>query len=286
MPHPRPSFTGPWVAFGEADPYQMTTNRTPNLLHLLLFFALTLAGLFCAELVLALLHPHHILDALSDQRLQMYANIGTYVIALGFSALVFPLLWHRSFAHGIAWNPRKPFLLLIPFGIALGYASQAASSLLPMPKDTPMEKIFETPGIIWVLAVFGTLIAPLFEEIVFRGFLLPGIAIAVDYMRLPRSLDALENWRLGVSTPDAYSRPALVISTIVTSLLFGLIHAYQLGYTWSAVALLSVVSVILCAIRLRTHSVAASFTVHASYNFSVFLTLFISTGGFRHMEKL
>lgn len=264
----------------------LTQSRTPNLLHLLLFSGLTVAGLVCAEVGLALMHPHNVIAAFSDQRLQIYANIGTYLIALGLSALVFPLVWQRSFAKGISWNPRAPLLRLIPFGIALGYASQAASSLLPIPKDTPMEKIFETPGIIWVLAIFGTLIAPLFEEIVFRGFLLPGIAIAVDYLRLPRSLDALTQWRLGADTPDNYSPPALAISTIVTSLLFGLIHAYQLGYTWSAVALLSCVSLVLCVVRLRTHSVAASFAVHASYNFSVFVTLFVSTGGFRHMEKL
>jgi membrane protease YdiL (CAAX protease family) len=266
----------------------MTTppTRTPNLFHLVLFFGLTVAGLVCAEIGLALLHPHNVLAAFSDQRLQMYANIATYLIALGFSALVFPVIWHRSFSVGLNWNPRAPFLLLVPFGIALGYASQALSSLLPMPKDTPMEKIFETPGIIWVLALFGILIAPLFEEIVFRGFLLPGIAIAVDYSRLPRSLEALAQWRLGAATPDNYSPFAIAVSTVITSLFFGLIHAYQLGYTWSAVALLSCVSLVLCAVRLRTHSVAASFAVHASYNFSVFLTLFLSTGGFRHMEKL
>lgn len=264
----------------------MTSTRIPNLLHLLLFAALTIAGLVCAEIGLALLHPHNVLAAMADQRLQMFANIATYLIAIAFAALVFPLVWRRSFARGISWNPPRHFLLLVPIGIALGYASQAASSLLPMPKDTPIEKIFQTPGIIWVLAVFGVLIAPLFEEIVFRGFLLPAIAIAVDYMRLPHSLDALDQWRAGDAKPDNYSPLALAISTIVTSLLFGLIHAYQLGYTWSAVALLSCVSLVLCGVRLRTHSVAASFTVHASYNLSVFITLFVSTGGFKHMDKM
>lgn len=262
------------------------TNRIPNLLHLLLFFVLTFAALLCAEAALALLHPHNVLNALSDQRLQIMANIGTYLIAIAFCALVFPLLWHRSFAQGISWNPSRKLILLIPLGIALGYASQAASSVLPVPKDTPMQKIFETPGIIWILAIFGTLIAPLFEEIVFRGFLLPGIAIAVDYLRLPRSFEALEEWRQRGSLVDDFSPLALTLSTVLTSLLFGLIHAYQLGYSWSSVALLSCVSLILCAVRLRMHSVAASFTVHASYNFSVFLTLFVTTGGFRHMDKL
>ena len=260
----------------------MPSKRIPNLLHLLLFFAITFFALICVEATLAALNRHNVLAALADQRLQMYANLFTYLLALALASFVLPLLWQRSFAHGLSWNPTRAHVWLIPFGISLGYASQGISSLLPIPKDTPMEKIFETPHIIWILALFGTLIAPLFEEIVFRGFLLPGIANAIDFLRLPRSLEAHDIWR----QTDEFSRPALFVSTLITSLLFGLIHAYQLGYTWSAVALLSCVSIILCVVRLRTRSVAASFTVHASYNFSVFLTLFLSTGGFRHLDKL
>ncbi len=46
------------------------------------------------------------------------------------------------------------------------------------------------------------------------------------------------------------------------------------------------VSLALTAVRIRTRSVACSTLVHASYNLSVFITLFIATGGYRHLEKM
>jgi len=39
-------------------------------------------------------------------------------------------------------------------------------------------------------------------------------------------------------------------------------------------------------VRVRTRSVACSTIVHASYNLSVFLTLMVATGGYRHLEKI
>ncbi len=39
------------------------------------------------------------------------------------------------------------------------------------------------------------------------------------------------------------------------------------------------------AVRIRLRSVLASTLVHASYNFAVFFTAFIATGGYRHLDK-
>ena len=264
------------------DPNFPQTRRIPNLFHLLLFLAITFFSFLLSESILAALHPNAISAALQNQRLQLFSNIGTYTLAIAGSVLIFPLLWNRSFAAGISWNPHNAKTVFLPIGLALGVLSQAVSTLLPIPKSSPIEKIFQTPGIIWILAVFGTLIAPLFEEIVFRGLLLPALAIAVDYLRLPKSIDALDAWRAS----DSFSLPALITSSILTSLLFAAIHAPQLGFSWPAVALLAIVSLVLCYIRLRTRSVAASTLTHAAYNLSVFLTLFVQTGGFRHMDRL
>jgi membrane protease YdiL (CAAX protease family) len=258
------------------------TTRIPNLFHLLLFLVLTFFALIFCESILVALNPHDIAATLQDQHLQLFASIATYVLALGAATFLFPLLWHRDFATGISWNPTAARPRLILLGLSLGALSQAVSTLLPIPKELPIEKVFHTPGIIWLLAFFGTIVAPLFEEIVFRGFLLPALAIAVDYLRLPKSLEALEAWR----TSEALSLPALITSSIITSLCFAAIHAPQLGFSWPAVALLASVSLVLCYVRIRTKSVAASTLVHACYNLSVFLTLFVSTGGFRHMDRL
>lgn len=266
--------------------------RVPNLLHLLLFAGLTLfAFLFAESLLLALFHARPLVQNLTDQRLQLTANILAYLFALAASWFTFPLLWRRPFLQGISWNRANasPWLLLA--GLLFGFLAQAVTALLPNPKKTlPMEKFFHNPATIWLLVAFGTLLAPLFEEILFRGYLLPAIAIAVDWLRLPRhpaldpteALAHLDAWRAS----DSFSMPALLISSVVTSLFFALIHAPQLGYTWPAIALLAAVSLVLCYIRLRTQSVAASTFIHASYNFSVFITLFIATGGFRHLDRV
>jgi hypothetical protein len=38
-------------------------------------------------------------------------------------------------------------------------------------------------------------------------------------------------------------------------------------------------------VRVRTNSVAAGVLMHATYNLTVFVVLFIGTDGYRHMEK-
>jgi membrane protease YdiL (CAAX protease family) len=270
-----------------SDPAEPTT-RIPNFFHLLLLLALTLVSFVFCEGILLAFHPHAIQQTLANQRLQLFASIGVYAVAVALAAAIFPLLWHRPFAAGISWNPRRATIGLVPLGIALGWASQAASNLLPVPKEMPIEDVFKTPGIIWILTLFGIVVAPLFEELVFRGFLLPAIAIAADYFTLPRTSDrehdlaTLAHWR----TSDSFQTNSLVFASVVTSLAFAAIHAPQLGYAWPAVALLWTVSMVLCYVRIRARSLAASTVVHAFYNASVFLALFFITGGYRHMDKV
>ena len=204
-----------------------------------------------------------------------------YCLTLAVAWFAFAAIWGRAFLVGVRWNWAvvRPRLVLVGFG--LGFLSQAVESMLPVPKHAPIEDLFRSPGIIWFLAGFGTLVAPLFEEVLFRGMLLPALAHALDWMRLPKDVAALEVWR----GAEGSSRGALVAASVVTSLVFAAIHAPQIGYTWSAVALLAGVSMVLCWIRLRYDSVAASTVVHGCYNLSVFVTIFLGTGGFRHLEK-
>ena len=266
-------------------------RRLPNLFHFFLLLVFTLAALIPAEaIVLGIARPQPLTAGFLDQKLQLFANALTYLIALASAYVILPLLWHRRPLATIEWNARKATPLLALLGLVLGWTFQFITRFLPTPKKMPIEEIFHNPHAIWLLVAFGTLLAPLFEEILFRGFLLPALAIAVDWARLPRpsgslapleALTHLDAWRAS----DTYSPLALTASSILTSILFALIHAPQLGYTWSAIILLVIVSLILCFIRIRTHSVAASTLVHACYNFSVFVTIFIATSGFRHLDK-
>jgi membrane protease YdiL (CAAX protease family) len=131
---------------------------------------------------------------------------------------------------------------------------------------------------------FGVTFAPFFEEIAFRGFLLPSLATACDWVgerftdKDPPPLD-------GNGHPQ-WSLPAMVIASIATSLPFAMMHLEQQGKTLGPFIQVLAVSLILCAVRLRTRSLAASTLVHACYNFMIFSLMMIGTDGFRHLDKL
>jgi len=122
----------------------------------------------------------------------------------------------------------------------------------------------------------------MFEEIAFRGFLFPAFAIAYDWLSLPRTPAAREHWH----TTTGLTKASIVFSAILSSVFFALLHAEQLAHAWTALFVLFCVSLVLTLVRIRTQSVASSTLVHASYNASVFLTMFIATGGYRHLERL
>ncbi|QHS50585.1 CPBP family intramembrane glutamic endopeptidase [Edaphobacter sp. 12200R-103] len=264
--------------------------RVPHIGHAILFVALTFLLLMIAQVsLLGLAHPvadpHRTGVAAAHPKLLIAAEAVSYVLTLAASWLFFPLLWQRSFSNGIQWNfatARRNAFKLIPIGLLIGFIVQALSSLIPVPKSIPMDDFFRTSSDVWVVAAFGTLLAPMFEEIAFRGFLFPAFAIAYDWLCLPRTPAAHEHWRNTTNLTLA----SIIFSAILSSIFFALIHGQQLGHTWIAVFVLFCVSLVLTAVRVRTRSVASSALVHASYNLSVFLTMFIATGGFRHLERL
>ena len=77
-----------------------------------------------------------------------------------------------------------------------------------------------------------------------------------------------------------------MMACALTSVGFALVHADQLAHAWAPLSVLFVVSLVLCLVRLWTHSLAASAFVHATYNGTIFTILFAVTGGFRHLDKI
>ena len=65
----------------------------------------------------------------------------------------------------------------------LSLAVQLLSNFLPIPKTLPIDDFFRTSADVWMVALFGTFMAPVFEELAFRGFLLPSMASAWDWLR-------------------------------------------------------------------------------------------------------
>ncbi len=268
------------------DSPEEPATRIPHLGHALLFLAITGITLLLAQAtLLGVVHPIHLANATVPPKLLLAAEAFTYIASLAVSWFIFPLLWQRSFSMGIQWNlpaATRNVFKLVPLGIALSFTVQAASSLLPTPKTMPMDDFFRTPSDVWIITAFGVLLAPLFEEILFRGFLLPAIAIAYDWLCLPRTEAARSTWQ----SSNALTLPGLVFSAVFSSILFALLHGEQTAFTWPVLALLFGVSLILTTVRLRLRSVAASTLVHASYNLTVFFAAFVATGGYRHLDRL
>ena len=274
----------------EGTPPPEPPVRIPHLGHAALFLAITGVFLLLTQLLfLGLLHPPTISGKISAPSVSPKLLVGSealsYIATLALAWFTFPLLWKRTFAEGIQANPdaaRRNAFRLVPIGLVLSFAVQAMSSLATLPKDIPMDDFFRTPSDVWLVTAFGILLAPLFEEILFRGFLLPAFAIAYDWLSLPRTPAALETWH----SNNRLTRASLIFSSVLTSIFFAALHGQQTGFAWPVLILLFCVSLILSYVRLRLRSVMASTLIHASYNATIFLTAFIATGGYRHLDKI
>ena len=271
----------------EGTPTPDLPVRIPHLGHALLFLVITAAILLLIQLFgLVLAHPAAASAKNAfDAKFLVGSEALSYLAALALSWFIFPLLWKRPFAEGIQANldaARRNALRLIPMGVVLSFAIQAISSLTTLPKDIPIEKFFRTPSDIWLVTAFGILLAPLFEEICFRGFLLPAFAIAYDWLSLPRTPVAREAWH----STNKLTGPALVFSSVLTSILFSALHGQQTSFAWPVLILLFCVSLVLSYVRIRLRSVMASTLIHVSYNTTIFAIAFIATGGYRHLDKL
>jgi membrane protease YdiL (CAAX protease family) len=269
---------------GEAPP------RIPHMGHVMVFLAILAGAFFLAWQALLLVtgayrSAHLFETVVHDPTYLLVTQAGVYIGTLLAAWLIFPHLWERGFTDGMQWNApkaRKLALKLIPAGIAVSYLAQGISAFVPTPKTMPMDEFFKTRTDVWITCALGTLLAPLIEEIFFRGFLFPAMAIAYDWLSLSRSPEAVLLWRSTTTLTTA----SYVFSGLLTSIFFALLHGAQLAYTWPLVVMLLCVSGFFTWVRLETQSVACSTLLHASYNFAVFLTAFIGSKGFTHLENL
>jgi hypothetical protein len=225
--------------------------------------------------VVTLLHP----------KLQLALLATTYLTTLLAAWFFYPALWHRTFLEGLEWRwpaARNQAGRLIALGLLLGVMMQAVTHFITPPKTLPVDDFFRTQADAWLITLFGTLVAPVFEEICFRGFLVPAFAIAYDWLTLPRTGQARARWQ----TTTTLTPVALTFSAVLTSIVFALMHASQVEHLWAALLVLFSISLILTLVRVKTGSVASSAVVHGAYNGFVFLVVMVQTGGYRHLERM
>lgn len=206
-----------------------------------------------------LLYPKvPLLDVMMYPLVTVLGQMLAYLLVLGFMVSIVKRVPGQGFWQATQWNWPKNWASYLMAGVALSFALQGIAHFLPIPKEMPMDRFFRTAGEAWALTIFGVTLAPLLEELFFRGFLYPVLVR-----------------RFGV--------PFAVLATAAG---FSLIHAPQLGHAWGPVLVIFMVGLTLTITRAVTKSVAAGFLIHMAYNGTLSILLFVGTEGFRHLERL
>jgi len=265
--------------------------RIPHFGHVLLLLLLLLAGAFCAVIfALVALHFHLFGVSTPDQvQRSMFYNIGImgllYLFAFVPAVAVFPLLWRRGILAGLQWSATSAYRLrwrLFGLGVGCAGAALALQSVLHLPRDTPIQQMLNSPQAAWLMFAFGVAVAPLCEEVLFRGFLLPSACTAFDWIR-ERITRSAPPELLSNGHPQ-WSLPAMVFGAAISSALFALLHAGQTSNAKGVLLVLWTMGMVLSGIRLKTRSLAASTLTHASYNFTLFVMVLVATHGFRNFK--
>ena len=168
--------------------------------------------------------------------------------------MLFGLLWvlfrfhhHRPFWKSLRWErSRRSVFGIVLAGVALALGVAVTSVVLRTPDlETPMKELLADPTSIALVAIFGTTLGPLFEELAFRGFMQPLFV---------RSFGA-------------------AAGILLAALPFGLLHLQQYGFSWRHGLLITLAGPVLAGCATARDRRAAAAIMHAAYNCTFFLAL-------------
>ena len=243
IPPPEPATPEP-SASEPPSPQRAETYPFWGYLDLAAFVLIALLGAFLEALLLSPLikNPH-----IRLVYVELPAQFILYAFLLWMLSVIFRRYYGRPFWQSVRWtSPGVSYSVLVGYGIGLAFAVMIASVLLKTPDtDSPMKELLSDKGSALLLALFGTTLGPICEEILFRGFLQP---------LLVRSLG-----------------PALGI--LLAALPFGLLHLAQYGNSWRHVLLITLAGAAFGWVRHRTGSTKAAAVMHAAYNLVFFMLL-------------
>ena len=149
----------------------------------------------------------------------------------------------------------RQYLALKPFSMAVGIGmlgvllifmivSQALTYLLDKSPLVFVDPLYQSVSSVWLLVFAMVIVAPIYEELVFRGILWSAIA---------------EQF----ATPSYSKQRGAVVASIVTSLIFAIIH---LQYGIYEISTIVVLALIFCYARLKSDSLILPMLLHIINN--------------------
>ena len=167
-----------------------------------------------------------------------------YALLLGVLYLLVAWRYGQPFWKSLGWTTfRLPFLIAAA-GPILAVSSSAVGVFLKAPPlPSPIEDLISDRRSLFIMMLFLTLIGPVFEELMFRGFLFPLLARSTG------------PW------------PAI----LVTAALFALVHGYQYRWSWQHLTVVGLAGSVFGFVRYKSGSTAASTLVHTGYNATLFI---------------
>jgi membrane protease YdiL (CAAX protease family) len=163
-----------------------------------------------------------------------------YALLLGALYLVVAWRYRESFWGALGWTFPVPHAWLLLFGgPALAVALSALGVAMKAPTEISLiEDMITNRMSLALVMFFGVVLAPVFEELLFRGFLFPLLA---------RSLGP---W-LGI---------------VFTAVPFALLHGAQNRWAWQPILLIGIAGAAFGWVRHKSGSTTAAFLMHAAYN--------------------
>jgi membrane protease YdiL (CAAX protease family) len=180
------------------------------------------------------------------------AQFTFYALLSGVLVVLFRVQYDRPFWRSLGWvTPRLPLLSVVTSGVGLALAVMLLGVLIRTPRiESPLTELLKDPTSLVLVTIFGSVVAPVCEELLFRGFLQP---------LLVRSLGA-------------------AAGIVATALPFGMLHFQEYGNSWRHVLLISLSGVAFGWMRQATGSTKAAAGMHAAYNGFQFVLLLMSKG--------
>ena len=178
-----------------------------------------------------------------------------YIVIFGALAHIFRVRYDRPFWQSLGWRPMRahsatPFTdisIVVFMGVMVALAVAFLSEVIRTPDmPNPMSQMVQSQSGLILMAIFGTTVAPVCEELGFRGFLQP---------LLVRTLGP---W------------PGILL----TSIPFGLLHYQEYGDSWHHVVLVSCSGAAFGFVRYRNGSTKTAALMNAAYNAFFFGTTF------------